>query len=239
MEDRQRMPTFDFDGEYGQMYDELVRRVIPGYEDSFIAAAALLEERVSPAASILIVGPGTGQELRAFAPMMASWRFMAVDPVPEMIDATLAVAGALGISERVDHLVGEVQDLPSESSFDAATIINVLHFLPDDGSKAQLLSSVLGRLKPGAPVVLFDLFGDPDSPRYCALRDVWRMYQTLNGLSAHEVSDFNTRLDREMHFVPRERLEDLWEGVGFRAELMYWNTLLYGGWLLRSEGGAA
>src|SRR5262245_22858989 len=145
--DSDRALRFDFEGEYGRMYDDLVRRVIPGYEDAFVAILSLLEESLAERAALLVVGAGTGMEIGTFAPRHPSWQLTAVDPIPEMIRTTMAVAEALDVAARVTPFTGTVDLLPETPRFDAATIINVLHFLPDDGSKTELLRSVATRLE--------------------------------------------------------------------------------------------
>jgi tRNA (cmo5U34)-methyltransferase len=216
------------------MYDDLVRHVIPGYEDAFVAILSLLEELLPQRAAMLVVGAGTGMEISTFAPRHQDWHFTAVDPIPEMIRTTMAAAEALGVAGRVTPFTGTVDLLPETSRFDAATIINVLHFLPDDGSKTGLLRSVANRLPSGSPIILFDLHGEPGSAEYSRMRASWRRFQAHRGLNETAVADFNTRLDTGMHFVSDERLKAIWEEAGLVSEVMFWKTLLYGGWLLRA-----
>jgi tRNA (cmo5U34)-methyltransferase len=228
-------PRFDFEGEYGRMYDDLVRRVIPGYEDAFVAILSLLEEVLPQRANVLVVGAGTGMEIRTFAPQHPEWRFTAVDPIAEMIHTTMTVANGLNVAARVTPVVGTVDALPEGSAFDAATIINVLHFLPDDGSKTGLLRAVASRVRPGGPVILFDLHGEPSSAQYSKMRAAWRRFQAHRGLDPQAVSDFNARLDTGMHFVSADRLAATWDEAGLALETMFWKALLYGGWVLRAR----
>jgi tRNA (cmo5U34)-methyltransferase len=225
--------TFDFDGEYGRIYDALVRRVIPGYDDAFVTMLSLLEKRIASDAHLLVVGSGTGMEIRTFAPPQPGWRFTAVDPAPQMIEATIASARALRAASRLEPFVGTTDLLPKNRTFDAATVVNVLHFLPDDGSKKSLLQSVVDRLRPDAPLILFDLHGDMQSESYRATRAVWRRFQAHRGLAPEELHDFNQRLDTGLHLIGMERLKTLWSEVGLTLETTFWTALLYGGWLLR------
>jgi tRNA (cmo5U34)-methyltransferase len=234
---RMEPPRFDFEGEYGRMYDDLVRRVIPGYEDAFVAMLSLLEQHLPERASLLVVGAGTGMEIRTFAPKHPHWSFTAVDPIPEMIQATMTVAKAVRVDDRVTPFVGTADLLPETARFDAATVINVVHFLPDDGSKAALLRSVARRLAPGGAVLFFDLHGDPGSAEYSEMRAVWRRYQAHRGLDRAASADFEARLDDGMHFVGAERMAAIWEEAGLVLETMFWKALLYGGWLLRTGAG--
>ena len=66
-----------------------------------------------------------------------------------------------GLNGRVRLYPSMVAELPKFEPFDVATLLLVLHFLEDDGSKLGLLRDIAEHLKPGAPLVLGDLFGPP------------------------------------------------------------------------------
>ena len=56
---------------------------------------------------------------------------------------------------RVTWVNGIITDAPA-GPFDAASCLMTLHMLKDDGSKLDTLRELRGRLKPAAPLVLFD-----------------------------------------------------------------------------------
>lgn len=62
--------------------------------------------------------------------------------------------------ERVQLYRGYVDSLPEAKIYDAATLLLVMHFIPDDGSKLLLLQNIAKRLRSGATFVLADLHGD-------------------------------------------------------------------------------
>ncbi|MCY4225071.1 MAG: class I SAM-dependent methyltransferase, partial [Bacteroidetes bacterium] len=95
--------AFNFDGDYGEEYKELASRVIPGYDELFIATLSLLQERLDKGAKILIVGCGTGKELEVFASAEDQWTFDCVDPVKVMIECSRLVDEKMEISSSV-HL---------------------------------------------------------------------------------------------------------------------------------------
>jgi len=170
--------AFNFDGDYGEEYKELASRVIPGYDELFIATLSLLQERLDKGAKILIVGCGTGKELEVFASAEDQWTFDCVDPVKEMIECSRQVAGKMEISSRVQLHHCYTHELDPDIQFDAATIINVMHFLPDDGSKDALMQSVTERVKPDGTVVLFDLHGDQSDPYFNLFYGAWKRFMT-------------------------------------------------------------
>lgn len=56
--------------------------------------------------------------------------------------------------ERTDVHLGHVEDLVADESYDAATLIGVLHHLDGDDAKGDILRSIRARLKPGAPLIV-------------------------------------------------------------------------------------
>jgi hypothetical protein len=52
-----------------------------------------------------------------------------------MMDLAVAQLQRTGLIERTEVRLGTVDDLPPEPSFDAATLIGVLHHLPGDAAK--------------------------------------------------------------------------------------------------------
>lgn len=224
-------PTaFDFDGDYGEGYDDLVQRVIPGYDHLFQATLALLQTRLGEQARILIAGCGTGSELITFAPARPRWRFTAVDPSLQMIEATAAVVERLGLRDCVTLHHGYVDDLPKSSAFDAATIINVMHFLPDDGAKQSLIESVARRVRPEGAVALFDLHGTPSSASFKQLMDGWTAFMALRGLTGEAQAHFLQRLADGIVYVSETRILEICQQAGLTLTSRYFGGFLYGGW---------
>jgi tRNA (cmo5U34)-methyltransferase len=230
MKDRQ---AFDFDGDYGRDYDALVKRVIPAYEQIFLATVSLFERELGHDARVLVVGSGTGAEVIAFGTANPSWSITAVDPSAEMVRTATARVAALDEATQISIRQGYVHDLPRSPPFDAATVMNVLHFLEDDGSKAALLESVSARVRPGGLVAMVDLHGDPESAEFELLMDGWVKFMEHMGLRGQAREEFLERLDRGMVYVSAAREEELWRSAGFELDVQFYRAFLYGGWLLR------
>ncbi len=153
--------VFDFDGDYGKDYEALARQVIPGYRTLFPMFTAIIEPDLPPGARVLVVGAGTGIELIALKRARPDLRLHGVDPSEQMLQIAERRVAEAGLESGVTLQLGYASDVPTRPRFDAATLINVLHFVPDDGAKSALLHDIAGRLRPGAVFVLFDLHGDP------------------------------------------------------------------------------
>lgn len=226
--------AFNFDGDYGQEYDA-VTMVIPGYEHLFLLTQAMFQAQLSGPAHILVVGCGTGREIATFAPARPEWRFTAVDPSEAMVNATQALAEQLGIQDRVTVVHGVAADLPHDLGADAATIINVMHFLADDGAKEALVRSVAERVKPNAPVALFDVHGDPDAPIFPMLMEAWQHFMEMQGMTGEWKRRMLDRLDRGIVYVSEERILDICASAGLVLQTRYTAGLLYGGWVFTRQ----
>ena len=227
--------AFDFDGDYGEGYRFIAETVIPGYDQVFEAVHALLHTHLDSEGHVLVVGCGTGKEIEHLSPPRPGWRFTAVDPSTKMIEATGSVVALLGVEEHVRLHHGHVRDLPMRPEFDAATVMNVMHFLPDDGAKQELLTSVAERVRPEGPVVLFDLHGDPASAAFATLWSAWLEFMEHRGLVGQAKRRFVERLEQGIAFVPEARILELCRSAGLGLEARFFSGFLYGGWLLKRE----
>lgn len=223
--------AFNFDGDYGEEYKELASRVIPGYDELFVGTLALLQERLGSKAQILIVGCGTGREIKVFAPSASGWEFDCVDPSRSMVEYSRQVAEHLGVSTRVRFHNVYTHELEVGHQFDAATVINVMHFLSDDGSKDALMQSVAQRVKPGGTVVLFDLHGDQSEPYFKLFYDAWIRYMDLRGYTGEKKERLLKRLEAGIAYVGSDRILQICHNAGLRLIRPYWSGLLYTAWL--------
>ncbi len=229
--------AFDFDGAYGRIYDHIAHTVIPGYEQLFQATLAVLRQQLGSEARVLVTGCGTGMETCAFLASEPGWRVTAVDPSDRMIAATGRAATERGLDDRLDLFHGVTADLPPDLPFDAATVLNVMHFVPDDGGKDALIRSVAGRVRTGGSVALFDLHGQPGTEAFDLLRAAWSDFMTQRGLVGPERAAFLQRIEDGIVWVPEARVLEICRDAGLRLVGRYFGGLLYGGWLLVRDRG--
>ena len=225
--------AFDFEGPYGTAYHDFVQRVIPAYNPFFQLTLAVLQIRLRADAQTLVVGCGSGKEITTFGPICPGWVFTAVDPSRQMIEVASAAVAAADLTDRVSFHQGYTHELPENAIYDAATLINVMHFLPDDGAKQDLVDSISQRLRPGGILILFDLYGDPSASAFGRLLETWNKFMVLQGFSAEERDVFLKRLNKGIDFIPEERVLEICQLAGLEFEERYFSGLLYGGWVLK------
>lgn len=219
-----------------QRYDDTIRRVIPGYDTLHAMAGLILRQEVGERARVLVVGCGTGAELAFLGGANPSWSFTACDPAEGMLEVARARVAAAGLTKRVRLRLCGVEGLEEETAFDAATCLLVLHFVPDDGAKLALLRNIAARLKPGAPLVLADMYEDPRTPRYQRLMEVWARWQLDQGIDPVEVEKGLEHVRRDIHFVSESRLADLLADAGFGEPERFFGAFLFGGYVTHRRG---
>lgn len=112
------------------------------------------------APALLVIGAGGRNE----GPSNPKQTFTRVDPTDEILQIAENKLVKLGLENRVRLIRGTIDGLlPSESKFDAASCILVLHFIDGEQEKLKLLKSIKGHLKHGAPFVLVSVYGDRDN----------------------------------------------------------------------------
>lgn len=121
-----------------------MRSAIPGYE-LLHETAALLTNALGAEARMLVVGAGTGEEVMRLALQHPGWRFVAEDPSAAMLAVAREKLTAAGLADRVEFVVGPIENVPADAPFDAATLILVHHFQPDDGAKLAMMRAIAAR----------------------------------------------------------------------------------------------
>ena len=147
-----------FDHERASEYDERIRISIPTYDYLMESMPAYLSKYIPKSSDIqlLVAGCGTGNEMQQFLLQEGKWNITGVDPSRDMIGIARK---KLRLFNSQKLIVGQVKGLPEGMKYDAATLSLVLHFLPDNGAKANLLKDISNRLKKSAPLLILDMFG--------------------------------------------------------------------------------
>lgn len=220
-----------FDPSRAAAYDRQARVALAGYEAMHELGACCLAATLGTGGrrSLLIAGVGTGQEIVTIGALEPAWRFTAVDPSAAMIDIAEARLGALCLLDRTELVTGEVGALP-DTHHDAATLIGVLHHLPDAASRIDLLRAVARRLASGAPLILGGNYRTYDSEPllYAAWRQRWRQ----QGGAAEDVEAQFARITQGV--VPPDSEAEvvrLLAAAGFVRPTRFFASLFWGGWI--------
>jgi tRNA (cmo5U34)-methyltransferase len=219
-----------FEGERAARYDHFIKRWCPGYEWLHELIPSVLATCLAsqPVSRILVAGCGTGTEMEYMLKLRQDWHLTGVDPSPEMTSQA-ATRLAPFLSSSYEVITGLVEDLAVEQKFDAATLLLVLHFLPENGAKQNLLQSLSQRLHTGAPLIILDMFGDSETMKFqLQLLKGWLLEK---GVKPNVVESGSTYILENFHYIPEERLFALLHEAGFTPICRFTQSLMYGGWI--------
>lgn len=228
-------PDAKFDAERAAEYERQSRIALAGYEACHELAACLLSAALAPGGtaprSVLVVGAGgTAQEIQCLARLQPHWRFTAVDPSPQMLDQAIDRLRSLGLADQTEAVRGTVQDLAPARTFDAATLIGVLHHQGGHAAKQALLQTVADRLPAGAPLVLAG-----NSHAYASrplLLKAWAERWRMAGAGPDEVQAKLAKILQGADPPATEAASlQLLEAAGFARAERFFSSLFWTGWI--------
>jgi tRNA (cmo5U34)-methyltransferase len=224
-----------FDASRAGEYARQSRIALAGYDACHELSACMLSAALGEGqpARVLVVGAGgTAGEIIAAARLEPGWSFVAVDPSPPMLDLARTHLVDAGVSDRVETVLGAVADIDSAPSFDAAIMIGVLHHLPGDAVKQDILAQIAIRLLPGAPLVIAGNYRAYASQPL--LMAAWANRWRMNGAGPDEVQ---SKMSKILQGAEPPRSEEaviaLLTGAGFETPLRFFASLFWGAWLAR------
>ncbi|UII81737.1 class I SAM-dependent methyltransferase [Flagellimonas sp. CMM7] len=212
-----------FEGNRANNYDDFAVKWIPNYDYYIDMLPKLLNH--TDEKNALIVGCGTGNEMKALAESSEDWSLTGVDPSPEMI--ALAKEKLRAFS-TIELFTGKLEHFKNTTFFNAATLSLVLHFIKYPKDKLALLQQVEKRLKPGSPFIIMGIFGNGEQ-----LRTNLEVLELLleNTVAQKEIDERFTRIKKELHRTSEEELKKLLVRAGFKPPTRFFQTSIYSAWI--------
>ncbi|MCB2080676.1 MAG: class I SAM-dependent methyltransferase [Novosphingobium sp.] len=220
-------------GEYAQQS----RIGLAGYDACHELSACMLSAALGAGkpARVLVAGAGgTAGEIVAAARLEPQWEFVAVDPSEPMLALARQHLDEAGLSSRVQCIPGTVADVDLEQPFDAAIMIGVLHHLPGDTAKRDILGQIAARLRSDAPFVVAGNYRSYASQPL--LMAAWANRWRMNGADPAEVE---AKMNKILHGAEPPASEEavfaLLADAGFETPLRFFSSLFWGAWLARRK----
>lgn len=226
-------PAAKFDPSRAAEYEQQSRIALAGYDACHELAACMLVAALGSGADahILVAGAGGGaKEIVTAGGLEPDWRFTAVDPSAPMMDLAVAHLTEAGLLDRTNVVLGRVDDLSPGERFGAATLIGVLHHLPGEEAKRNILRSLAMRLKPGAPLILAgNHYAYASQP---LLLRAWGVRWRQQGAAPDEVQ---AKLGKILQGADPPHSEaavaSLLADAGFNPPTRFFSSLFWGAWL--------
>lgn len=216
-----------FANERASGYDQFVEAWIPNYHYFLDCLPKLLTD--TDPNELLIVGCGTGNEIQKLVTKGKTWNITGIDPSPEMIQQARQKLEGYPNIVLAEALI---QDLKNDKKYDAATLLLVLHFLEDNGSKLELLKEIGKRLVLGAPLVLLDITGDSSM-----IKENLKILRLLlsDDIPEEQISLRLNRIEKELFHVSEDRLAALCVEAGFEVPVRFFQSTIYMGWMTKKR----
>ncbi len=220
-----------FDAGHAAIYDRRIRQRCPSYEALHAMLVSWLKVLPAPA-RILCAGAGTGAEILTLGLRFPNWRFVAADISAGMLDVCRERMARSGLTDCVEFHLGAPQTLPPGAAFDGATSILVSHFILDRAERLAYYRAIAERLRPGGMFILADLFGDKGSAEFPRLLETWLASFAEQAVSADDHAKDVAHVMRDIAFLPETDLLSLLEEAGFETLTRFYQTWLFGGWVM-------
>lgn len=213
-----------FEGERAQVYERRIGKMIPFYSGIMELVAIYLLENTPEQGKILSVGCGTGADFSKLLKISPDrFSITGLDPSPEMIEQ------AQKKFPQLKFICGTVGELPLVEEYDSATLLFVLHFLPDTGDKLSILKEIHSRLKKGGSLILFDLFDSEPNGSEILFQNIKSYLINFQGWEEEAVQIYLKRVF-ELHRIPGTRYTELLQEAGFSVSSQKFRSLHVGGW---------
>ncbi len=226
--------TIDFDTNptvAADEYEQMVRLALPGYEVMHTFVLACLRSCLPQTADLLVVGAGGGMELVRLGQGNPQWQLLGVDPSEKMLAIAQQKIAQHQLSQRIRLIQGYVQDLPTDTVYDAATSILVMHFIPEEDGKLAFLQGIAQRLKMSAPLILVDVFGTKGSSELEKIIATIHAYWEETGLPADKQKQLLETFKNAAYPLSEARILALFQQAGFSRVIRFYTGLWVGGWM--------
>ncbi|HVY55251.1 MAG TPA: class I SAM-dependent methyltransferase [Thermodesulfobacteriota bacterium] len=218
--------------ERASIYDRDIVRIIPGYEALHSNTLHLLETALGEDAFLLVAGVGTGNETVAAVLRNRRWRVTGFDVAENMIKTAEAKIEKHGLGSRVELIHGALDEVLQES-FDAATALLVMHFIPY-ADKHEFLKGINLRLKPGGLFVTADFTCDRESYEYGTFERAWEEYM-LATTEKKEVDERIWHTRHDLDILSHQETLDHLRRAGFTNTRLFWKSLIFSAYVSEKE----
>lgn len=185
---------FAFDERVAGVFDDMIRRSVPGYA-AILAAVGLLAERFAqPDSHLYDLGCSLGAATLAMRARVKQpgVRIVAVDNSAPMLERCRTnLEYAPGVPVEIVH--ADIREVPLEKA--SVVVVNfTLQFLPPP-ERLALLSRIRKGLLPGGVLILSEKLAFPDPRQEALFSDMHYAFKQAQGYSALEISQKRTALE--------------------------------------------
>lgn len=223
-----KTPVDFFTKEHAQRYDERNSKLAPISASMHFLIGLLLKD-LPVRSKILCVGAGTGAEILFLASIFPEWTFVALEPSLSMLDICRERVKNAGLADRCEFVHGYVQDLSTQTDFDAALSLLVAHFVKRD-ERVGFYRGITDRLRSGGYLVNTEISFDLNSVEFPSMLKGWEAVQTRMGATPEMLASLPKQLKEMLTVLSPHETETLIRQSGIDLPIRFFQALMICGW---------
>jgi tRNA (cmo5U34)-methyltransferase len=191
----ERVPPFEFNETVVGVFDDMIYRSVPLYQETVIRQAQLAEQFYRPHTTVYDLGCSNGNFGLRFLDIMGKKPFhmVAVDNAKPMLDTYAARLANRPMGDCIHLTLANIKDVPLENA--SVVVINLtLQFLPLD-QRDGLIRSVYQALGPSGLVLVTEKTVHEDGDLTELFQDYYWRFKKENGYSNLEISQKRDALE--------------------------------------------
>jgi tRNA (cmo5U34)-methyltransferase len=227
--ERSPQSDFKFSPEVASVFDDMVGRSVPFYDEMQRMTAELAPEFAAEGTSIYDLGCATGTSFALLDPVVhPSVRFVGIDNSQPMLDEARRKLAAAGLKRPLDLLCADLHELPRIENASVALLTLTLQFVRPLHRERIIKQLYDGMTERGA-VILFEKLIVGDSLLNRLYIKFYYEMKRRNGYSEVEISQKREALENVLiPYRPEENI-DLLKGAGFRTVDLFFRWYNFSG----------
>ncbi|GGI84867.1 carboxy-S-adenosyl-L-methionine synthase [Shewanella hanedai] len=194
----ENISDFQFDEKVAGVFNDMIRRSVPGYGQIIKTLGDLADKYVTPDSRVYDLGCSLGAATLSIRRNIGSRNctIVAVDNSESMIGRCQENLGAYVSDTPVDLICGDIRDINIENASMVVLNFTMQFLAPKD--RESLLNNIYQGLKPGGILVLSEKLNFEDDSVQSLLDDLHLDFKRSNGYSELEISQKRSSLEHVM-----------------------------------------
>lgn len=220
--------TWAFDSDVTEVFDDMLSRSIPGYEDMREVTTALALKFLGEPGRVVDLGAARGEALARLLAVRPEAEAIAVEVSPPMLDAAKQRLASYkhAHASRIDLRL----DYPEATDVDVVLAVLTLQFIPIE-HRWRILHEAEQSLRPGGALLLVEKVLGSSYPTDQLLVETYYDRKRLLGYSDEEITRKRLSLEGVLVPVTAEANERMLAAAGFGPVERVWQSLNFAGWL--------
>lgn len=194
-EPRAQIEAFAFDAEVARVFDDMIRRSVPGYGMTLSLLGVIAQRYAQPGSRVYDLGCSLGAGLLAIGSKLEAtgMRLVGVDNAAAMLVRCRANLAALAARHQLELRCEDILDTPIEDA--SIVVLNfTLQFVPIE-RRRELLARVAAGLRPGGILVLSEKIRFDDARIQLDMKELHHDFKRVNGYSDLEIAQKRAALE--------------------------------------------